>query len=148
MDKAKYDRGEPCQRYFFGHDNDIQCIAIHPNKRWVATGQQKKADTDTELKNPPYVCIWDVDNCNQIQRLDHDTRERSIICACFSGDPDAQDPGRVGGDLLITVTSDDKHTIHVWRWMVHENKYFKAVYIPGWSIGPEKKFKELEDKGW
>jgi hypothetical protein len=41
------------------------------------------------------------------------------------------------------VTSDDKHTIHVWRWMPHSNKYVNAHYIPGWCLGPEKKIRPL-----
>ncbi len=37
------------------------------------------------------------------------------------------------------VTSDDKHTIHIWRWLPHADKYINAHYIPGWYFGPEKK---------
>lgn len=33
FDKEKYDAGVPCQRYFFGHNNDIQCLTMHPNRR-------------------------------------------------------------------------------------------------------------------
>ncbi len=41
--------------------------------RFVATGQQKATGPD----NVPYVCVWDIDNCNLLQRLDHDEKERS-----------------------------------------------------------------------
>ncbi|EFJ49062.1 hypothetical protein VOLCADRAFT_90304 [Volvox carteri f. nagariensis] len=34
FDKEKYDAGLPCQRFFFGHNNDIQCLSIHPNRRY------------------------------------------------------------------------------------------------------------------
>ncbi|GIL75046.1 hypothetical protein Vretifemale_4865, partial [Volvox reticuliferus] len=135
FDKEKYDAGLPCQRFFFGHNNDIQCLTMHPNRRWVATGQQKQTGP-TEV---PFVCIWDVDHCMQLQRLDHDRDERGVIALCFSGD---LLEGK-GGDLLLTVTSDDKHSIHVWRWLPHSNKYINAQYIPGWCLGPEKKIRPL-----
>ena len=35
-----YDKFEHRQRFFTGHDDDIKCIAMHPNRRLVATGQQ------------------------------------------------------------------------------------------------------------
>lgn len=33
FDKEKFDAGLPCQRFFFGHNNDIQCLAMHPNRK-------------------------------------------------------------------------------------------------------------------
>lgn len=66
-----------------------------PAHRWVATGQQK----NTGDKEVPYVCVWDVDHCMQLQRLDHDRNERGVIALCFSGDIVE---GR-GGELLLTV---------------------------------------------
>lgn len=68
--KSDHDLGRNCQKFFFGHDNDIECLAIHPNRQFVATGQQKST------WGPPYVCVWDVDNCDQLQRLDHSHDER------------------------------------------------------------------------
>ncbi|GFR50670.1 hypothetical protein Agub_g12921 [Astrephomene gubernaculifera] len=135
FDKEKYDAGLPCQRFFFGHNNDIQCLAMHPNRKWVATGQQKA----TGEREVPYVCVWDVDHCMQLQRLDHERDERGVIALGFSGDGMAG----TGGELLLTVTSDDRHSIHVWRWLPASNKYVNAHYIPGWSLGPEKKIHPL-----
>lgn len=83
FNKEKYDSGKPCQRFFFGHDNDIGCLALHPSRRFVATGQQISPG------GVPYACIWDVDTCNQLQRLDHDRNGRSIIALAFSGNINA-----------------------------------------------------------
>jgi WD40 repeat protein len=68
--KGLHGEGKPSQRYFFGHNNDITCMAIHPSRRFVATGQQ------THKHGTPYLCIWDVDTMCQVQRLVHpdDTR--------------------------------------------------------------------------
>jgi len=141
--KQDFDAGKPCQKFFFGHDNDITCIAIHPSRRYVCTGQQKNTGPDSV----PFVCIWDVDNCNLLQRLDHQEEERSVIAACFSGNMATLDEGRQGGDLLITVTSDDKHTIHIWRWMNSDDKFCKAVNVPGWFYGPHKKLEMIKQAG-
>lgn len=71
----------------------------------------------------------------------------SVISCCFSGNINSETPKGIGGDILVTVTSDNKHTVHIWKWMTHDDKFCKATYIPGWSLGPEKKLKDLESKG-
>ena len=76
FDKSLFDakpNAKPSQRFFFGHDNDIECINIHPNRKFVATGQQKATGPHTV----PYVCIWDLNTCNQLQKLDHGSNERA-----------------------------------------------------------------------
>ncbi|GMH32772.1 hypothetical protein BSKO_00606 [Bryopsis sp. KO-2023] len=139
--KNDHDEGKPSQRFFFGHDNDIECLAIHPSRRFVATGQQRAPG------GLPYVCIWDVDTCDQLQRLDHCADDRSVIACCFSGNINATTEKGMGGDLLVTVTGDNKHTIHIWRWMTDDNEYVKATCIPGWFYGPDKKLGDLEAQG-
>lgn len=34
-----YNRQQNTQRFYMGHDDDILCLAIHPLKDFVATGQ-------------------------------------------------------------------------------------------------------------
>lgn len=34
-----YNRQQNTQRFYLGHDDDILCLAIHPLKDYVATGQ-------------------------------------------------------------------------------------------------------------
>lgn len=36
-----YNRQQNTQRFYLGHDDDILCLAIHPLKDYVATGQVK-----------------------------------------------------------------------------------------------------------
>lgn len=142
FDKEAWKKGKQSQRFFFGHTNDIQCLTIHPNRRFVATGQQK----DVGKENKPYVCIWDVDTCNQLQRLDHELEDRAVIAVGFSGNIQAPDKTKRGGSLLVTITADNKHTVHVWKWMLPEDKFCKAINIPGWSFGPEKKLEVLKSQ--
>jgi WD40 repeat protein len=41
-----------------GHDDDIKCMAIHPDRNIVATGQVASALDGTA--DAPYVLVWDV----------------------------------------------------------------------------------------
>lgn len=165
------------QRFFFGHDNDIQCLTLHPNRRFVATGQQ------TATFGRPYTCIWDIGEyteddwrrlgCQdigqmrcvghardpiQLQKLVLPKKYRCILAVAFSGNKHAQhgpgQPDRRGGELLVTVSGDNQHTVHIWRWMIpaerkataREKLYLshqQAMYIPSWHFGPEKKLPEL-----
>jgi predicted RNA binding protein with dsRBD fold (UPF0201 family) len=45
-----------------------------------------------------------------------------VIAVCFSGNINAAKEDKLGGEILVTVTADDKHTVHVWRWMIPEDK--------------------------
>lgn len=36
-----------------GHDDDIQCLAVHPNRTLVATGQV------ASTRACPMLCVWD-----------------------------------------------------------------------------------------
>jgi hypothetical protein len=165
------------QRFFFGHDNDIQCLTMHPNRRFVATGQQTATD------GMPYTCIWDIGEYEQddrkrlasgdekqlhhlgqardpvqLQRLVLPKQYRSIIGVAFSGNQYAScsdgHADRRGGELLVTISGDNQHTVHIWRWMIpaeqaktpHDKlllSHCRAMYIPSWYFGPEKKLPEL-----
>ena len=170
-------RAEMKQRFFFGHDNDVQCLNVHPNRRFVATGQQTATD------GLPCACIWDIgEYCKadkqrlasgdtqqlrnmgqprepvQLQKLVLPKRYRSVIGVAFSGNEHAScSPGKAdkrGGELLITISADSQHTVHIWRWMVPADKvcsahdklllsHCKAMYIPSWHFGPEKTLQQL-----
>ena len=70
----------------------------------------------------------------------------SVIAVCFSGNVHGS-PEKKGGDVLVTVTADNQHSIHVWLWMTNANVFCKAVNIPCWSFKPEKKLEWLKGVG-
>ncbi len=49
-----------------------------------------------------------------------------MIVVSFSGNINAPTADKQGGDILLTITSDDKHTIHLWKWMNNEDKFCKV----------------------
>jgi len=80
-----------------GHDDDITALAVHPNKKYVATGQVGK---------DPLICVWSASDCSLIAkfRLGKDTR--AVKCIGFSKD----------GRYLAAVGDDNDHTVAVWEW--------------------------------
>ncbi|KAJ6229617.1 echinoderm microtubule-associated protein-like elp-1 [Anaeramoeba flamelloides] len=82
------------QKFFFGHDNEITCIMIHPSGNIVATGQN--GDNSK-------ICIWDTDNCSLITTFNVQ-HKGGVVYLAFSND----------GKKLISIGSDDDHTINLY----------------------------------
>lgn len=60
--------------------NAYTCCHVNAHAcSFVATGQQKNVGPDCV----PFVAIWDVDNCNLIQRLDHEEEERRCVVSSW-----------------------------------------------------------------
>ena len=49
-----YDVASNSQKFFLGHNEDILCMAMHPDRKMVATGQLDPKGAET-----PFVCLWD-----------------------------------------------------------------------------------------
>ena len=103
-----YDRRSHRQRFFLGHDDDIRCIAAHPDGLTFATGQDGQR---------PFACVWstarfgpNVGRGRHLAELarvrDPDGYMRSFVALAFSPH----------GEHLLTVGSDDKHTVMLWDW--------------------------------
>lgn len=62
-----------------GHDDDIRCLAIHPDRNIVATGQVASAlDGSVDV---PYVCVWDTrDTLGVITRIKFPSEGQSARC--------------------------------------------------------------------
>jgi microtubule-associated protein-like 6 len=57
-----YDKPSHTQRFFQGHDDDVTCLALAPDKRVAASGQ---------LGKDPVVLVWDSLTLATLQRLQH-----------------------------------------------------------------------------
>ena len=142
-----YDRHGHRQRFFTGHDDDIKCIAMHPRRRIVATGQMcGHAETSRGL---PYVCIWDTKTCKELACIpfppegEPSVAMNSVAALGFSS----------CGSLLAIVTGDTNHTVHVFEWRrgaqgrICNARGYKGeppqVYGAVWNpfLGPDKSWK-------
>lgn len=129
------------QRFFFGHNNDIYCIAQHPCKWIVATGQQVQTGPD----EMPYLCVWETRGCRMLQRIDHPKEFRGIIALGFSPN----------GQKLAAITCDNNHSLFIWDWMTNQTKLMWLsglsvepipdwpTVVPGYKFGPIKNMTDL-----
>ncbi|KAH0502383.1 Echinoderm microtubule-associated protein-like 5 [Microtus ochrogaster] len=91
-----YNRQQNTQRFYLGHDDDILCLAIHPLKDYVATGQ---------VGRDPSIHVWDTETIKPLSIL-KGYHQYGICAVDFSAD----------GKRLASVGIDDSHTIVLWDW--------------------------------
>ncbi|KAI1895518.1 hypothetical protein AGOR_G00107080 [Albula goreensis] len=91
-----YNRQQNTQRFYLGHDDDILCLAIHPLKDYVATGQVGRDSS---------IHIWDTEVLKPMSVL-KGYHQYGVCALDFSAD----------GKRLASVGLDDNHTIVLWDW--------------------------------
>lgn len=96
---------EQCQRHYTGHTDDVKCLAVHPNKLIVATGQCAGHD---RVDARPHIRVWNSVSLATLAVLGASELERSVACLSFSRAD--------GGGLLCAVDEGTDHTISVWEW--------------------------------
>lgn len=57
------------QKFFFGHNDDITCIAFNPKSGLVATGQVDPKDVPGQGKDLPKIFIWHYQNPGEVVKL-------------------------------------------------------------------------------
>ena len=122
-----YNDDENEQMFFNHHDDDITCLGISPHDRdTVATGQAGAS---------PRVFIWSAatqqgpEGTAEPTMLQLPYGERSVCCLCFSQD----------GKKLVTVSTDNAHTVTLWDWRAPEGKQVLAT-AKGYNGDPPQIF--------
>lgn len=92
-----YNKATHKQRFFLGHDDDILCCALHPDKTTVVTGQVGK---------DPCVIVWDSITCKTITKIHQGYGNRGVQAVTFSS----------SGSKLACVCTDNSHTLYIWDW--------------------------------
>ena len=87
------------QKYFTGMNDDILCLAISPNRCYVATGQTASKTS----KGKAGICVWDARDCRLLCRMDS-CHQRAVVSLAFS--PEGTD--------LMSVGQDDNNTHILW----------------------------------
>uniref|UniRef100_A0A8D2ZGE1 EMAP like 1 n=1 Tax=Scophthalmus maximus TaxID=52904 RepID=A0A8D2ZGE1_SCOMX len=98
---------ERLQRHYTGHTDDIKCLAVHPDKITIATGQV--AGTSSDGKHlAPHVRVWDSVSLNTLHVLGAGFFDRALVCLSFSKSN--------GGNTLCVVDDSNDHMLSVWDW--------------------------------
>ncbi|CAG9788426.1 unnamed protein product [Diatraea saccharalis] len=96
---------EQCQRHYTGHTDDVKCLAVHPNKLIIASGQCAGHD---RLDARPHVRVWNSVSLATLAVIGAGQMERAVACVTFSRAD--------GGSLLACVDDGPDHNISVWEW--------------------------------
>uniref|UniRef100_A0A8C8JYK5 Echinoderm microtubule-associated protein-like 1 n=1 Tax=Oncorhynchus tshawytscha TaxID=74940 RepID=A0A8C8JYK5_ONCTS len=105
-----YNVDEQLQRHYTGHTDDIKCLAVHPDKITIATGQV--AGTSSDGKLAPHVRVWDSVSLNTLHVLGTGFFDRALVCLAFSKSN--------GGNTLCVVDDSNDHVLSVWDWQREE----------------------------
>ncbi|CAE1225149.1 EML1_2 [Acanthosepion pharaonis] len=102
-----FDRVNGIQRHYMGHTEDITCLAMHPNQKWLATGQQAGNSTQQQFQ-AAHIRIWDSRMLNTYAIIGLGTMKVSVCSLGFSI--------QSNGDFLQAVDEHDLHVLRVWDW--------------------------------
>ncbi|XP_057199763.1 echinoderm microtubule-associated protein-like 1 isoform X6 [Triplophysa rosa] len=106
-----YNVDEQLQRHYTGHTDDIKCLAVHPDKITIATGQVAGTSSDGK-QLAPHVRVWDSVSLNTLHVLGTGFFDRALVCLSFSKSN--------GGSWLCVVDDSNDHMLSVWDWQRQE----------------------------
>ncbi|XP_054838890.1 echinoderm microtubule-associated protein-like 4 isoform X2 [Eublepharis macularius] len=95
------------QRHYTGHSDCVKCLAVHPDKIRIATGQLAGVDKDGRLLHP-HVRVWDSVSLVSLQVIGLGTFERGVGCLDFSKAD--------SGMHLCVIDDSNEHMLTVWDW--------------------------------
>uniref|UniRef100_A0A8C5SYX6 EMAP like 4 n=1 Tax=Laticauda laticaudata TaxID=8630 RepID=A0A8C5SYX6_LATLA len=98
---------ERTQRHYLGHTDCVKCLAVHPDKIRIATGQLAGVDKDGRPLQP-HVRVWDSVSLMTLQLIGLGTFERGVGCLDFSKAD--------SGTHLCVVDDSNEHMLTVWDW--------------------------------
>uniref|UniRef100_A0A665WT82 EMAP like 4 n=1 Tax=Echeneis naucrates TaxID=173247 RepID=A0A665WT82_ECHNA len=98
---------ERTQRHYLGHTDCVKCLAIHPDKIRIATGQLAGVDKDGRALQP-HVRIWDSVSLSTLQVIGLGTFERGVGSLAFSKAD--------SGQHLSVIDDCNDHMLTVWDW--------------------------------
>ncbi|XP_014056142.2 echinoderm microtubule-associated protein-like 4 isoform X5 [Salmo salar] len=98
---------ERTQRHYLGHTDCVKCLAIHPDKIRIATGQIAGVDKDGRPLQP-HVRVWDSVSLSTLQVIGLGTFERGVGSLAFSKAD--------SGTHLAVIDDCNDHMLTVWDW--------------------------------
>uniref|UniRef100_A0A0P5J1V7 Echinoderm microtubule-associated protein 1 n=1 Tax=Daphnia magna TaxID=35525 RepID=A0A0P5J1V7_9CRUS len=104
-----FDAEEHGQRFYLGHTGDVKCLAIHPNKLLIASGQAAGRDP---YEGTPHVRIWNSVSLQTLFVLGQGDFGKSVSCVAFSKAD--------GGSMLLIIDESPDQTLSLWEWQKGE----------------------------
>uniref|UniRef100_A0A098M0H5 Echinoderm microtubule-associated protein-like 4 n=1 Tax=Hypsiglena sp. JMG-2014 TaxID=1550645 RepID=A0A098M0H5_9SAUR len=98
---------ERTQRHYLGHTDCVKCLAVHPDKIRIATGQIAGVNKEGRPLQP-HVRVWDSVSLMTLQVIGLGTFERGVGCLDFSKAD--------SGTHLCVVDDSNEHMLTVWDW--------------------------------
>lgn len=106
-----YNPDEKKQRHYLGHTESVKCLAIHPNRLIVASGQSA---VQNRRDKRPIVRVWNTVNLNTLRIIGfNEDLDGSICCLAFSKHDQ--------GATLAVVDESNEHTITLLDWNKEKN---------------------------
>nr|XP_006815111.1 PREDICTED: echinoderm microtubule-associated protein-like CG42247-like [Saccoglossus kowalevskii] len=99
-----YDTDLQFQRHYLGHNEDIQCMAVHPSENYIATGQMAGQLPDSTA----HIRIWETETLCTHAIIGLDVFQTGVVSINFSKEN--------GGDWLLALDEGDNHVLSVWDW--------------------------------
>ncbi|KAG7280331.1 hypothetical protein CRUP_026872 [Coryphaenoides rupestris] len=98
---------ERTQRHYLGHTDCVKCLAVHPDKIRIATGQIAGVDKDGRALQP-HVRVWDSVSLSTLQIIGLGTFERGVGSLAFSKAD--------SGHHLSVIDDCNDHMLTIWDW--------------------------------
>ncbi|KAK2088704.1 Echinoderm microtubule-associated protein-like 2 [Saguinus oedipus] len=116
-----YSVEEQRQRHYLGHNDDIKCLAIHPDMVTIATGQVAGTTKEGKVTEGRGKAEKSAGRRGQVRRPSHPPlglRTRPPRDITRQTTPPAQFPAHWanGGNLLCAVDESNDHMLSVWDW--------------------------------
>ncbi|XP_051936571.1 echinoderm microtubule-associated protein-like 4 isoform X2 [Hippocampus zosterae] len=102
-----FNSAERTQRHYLGHTDCVKCLAVHPDRIRIATGQIAGVDKDGRAV-APHVRVWDSVSLATLQIVGLGTFERGVGSLAFSKAD--------SGQHLSVVDDCNDHMLTVWDW--------------------------------
>ncbi|KAG8231078.1 hypothetical protein J437_LFUL011046 [Ladona fulva] len=99
-----YDRDEDSQRHYVAHSEDIQCMALHPSREMVASGQRAGRNRKTQA----HIRIWSTETLQTLYVFGMGEFELGVSAIAFSQ--------LNGGSYVLAVDGGRERILSVWQW--------------------------------
>uniref|UniRef100_A0A8C1G128 Echinoderm microtubule-associated protein-like 1 n=1 Tax=Cyprinus carpio TaxID=7962 RepID=A0A8C1G128_CYPCA len=114
-----YNVDEQLQRHYTGHTDDIKCLAVHPDKITIATGQV--AGTSSDGKNGgSWLCVVDDSNDHILSVWDWQREERLAEVKCSNESVFVADFHPTDANVIVTCGKS-----HLYFWSLEKGSLVK-----------------------